>query len=234
MRRLRLHILFCCVAIAMLTATSAHADFITAYGWRTIEANVNSGTGATAATLGSATCHNGAGACTFANADVTFTTTGVNFSATGATIAAWIASNTFPINNLTNTVGAALMDPTIWEFVGNISVTGTAGTPESFTISHDDGATFVVNGQTVVNHPGPTSPIVTTGSYTGGVNGNAPFDLIYTECCGGPAVLSVSLLAPSSAPVPEPGSALLLLTACAGAGVLARRKLRMNQAAPGK
>ena len=92
----------------------------------------------------------------------------MNFNTTDTTIAAWVASNTFPVNNLVDNVPGHLMDATIWEFVGNGTFTGTPGAPQSFTIQHDDGTTFVVNGQTVVNQPQPTSPVVTTGSYTGG------------------------------------------------------------------
>jgi len=209
-------------AVLAFTAVNAKADFITAYGWVTTNAIAGSATGATAASLALPTCHNGAGACNMANADVTFTTTGVNFNATDATFAAWLASNTFPLHNLVDTVGSDLVSPSIWELVGNISVSS----PNPFTITHDDGATFVVNGMTVVNAPGPTPPEMTTASYTGAASGNAPFNLIYTECCGGPAVLSVSLLAPASAPVPEPGSIALLGTAACGIFWSLRRRRR--------
>jgi hypothetical protein len=211
-------------AVLLLTAVSARADFVTAYGWVTTEAIAGSATGASAASLALSTCHMGTAACTTANADVTFTTTGVNFSATGANIATWLASSPFLLNNLVDSVPNTLMDATIWMFVGDIKVTGTAGSPESFTITHDDGATFVVNGQTVIDAPGPTAPVVTTGSYTGGASGNAPFELIYAECCGGPAVLQVSLLAPEYAPVPDGGVTLILLGgALAGLETLRRR-----------
>lgn len=214
-------------AVLAFSAVRAHADFITAYGWITTEPIADSATGASAASLGLATCHNGAGACTHANADVTFTTTGINFNTTGSSVAAWVASNPFPVNNLVDNVAAHLMDATIWEFVGNVSVTGTVATPQTFTVQHDDGATFVVNGQTVINAPGPTSPVITTGSYTGGASGNAPFDLIYAECCGGPAVLNIGLLAPVNAPtVPEPGTLVLVATGIGGfLAVMRRRKL---------
>jgi hypothetical protein len=206
-------------AIATLFVGSARADFITAYGWSTTEAIVNSATGATAASLALATCHNGAGACTTANADVTFTTTGVDFSATGANVGTWLGSSAFTLDNLVDNIPTNSMDPTIWMFIGNVSVTS----PDPFTIAHDDGTTLIVNGQTVVNAPGPTSPATTSGTYTGPANGNAPFELIYTECCGGPAVLQVSLLAPQNAPVPEPGSVVLLGAALLGV-VAFRRK----------
>jgi hypothetical protein len=114
----------------LFMASAARADFITGYGWVSTEGLVDSATGASAATLADPACHMGAAACTFANADVTFTTTGVSFSATNATIAAWLASSGSPLNSLVDTVGGDLMDPTIWEFVGNISVTGTLGTPK--------------------------------------------------------------------------------------------------------
>ena len=180
---------------------------------------MNSATGATAASLALATCHNGAGACTTANADVTFTTTGVDFSATGANVGTWLGSSAFTLDNLVDNIPTNSMDPTIWMFIGNVSVTS----PDPFTIAHDDGTTLIVNGQTVVNAPGPTSPATTSGTYTGPANGNAPFELIYTECCGGPAVLQVSLLAPQNAPVPEPGSVVLLGAALLGV-VAFRRK----------
>lgn len=219
-----------CALGVLAVVPNAHAGYITAYGWVSTQAITSSSTAATVATLALGTCHVTA-ACTIGNADVTFTTTGVNFTPPdNATMAQWLASNAFPLDGLVNnTAPATLLSPSIWEFVGNTQVTGTTGSPQAFTFEHDDGMTFIVNGQTVVNAPGPTAPIVTVGSYTGGASTNAPFVLIYAERGGiggaaNAAILQTDLIGPGTAPVPEPTSIGLLgigLTA-----VLLRRKLR--------
>ena len=218
--------LACCAVPVLFMATAARADFITAYGWITTEAIVSSSTGGSAASLALGTCSHGVAACTPANADVSFTTTGIGFGATGATIATWLGSSAFPLNGVTASAGtlATLMDATIWDFFGNASFTGTIATPQAFTITHDDGATFIVNGQTVIDRPQPTAPIATGGSYTGGAGGSLPFDLVYAECCGGPAVIATDLVGPESAPgVPEPAGIALFGTALLGLAVFGRK-----------
>ena len=54
-------------------------------------------------------------------------------------------------------------------------------------------------------NPGPTAPITSPATYTG-PSGNFPFQLVYGEVKGGPAVLQVDL--PFTA-VPVPGAFLL-------------------------
>jgi hypothetical protein len=223
------------LAMGIGPVTMAHADFITGYGWVTTNAIASSSTAASAASLALSTCSHGTAACTIANADVTFTTTGIQFRPPGlasGTIAAWLASSAFPLNGLVDNVPSSPLSPSIWEFVGNTQVTGTPISPQSFTFQHDDGMTFVVNGQTVVNAPGPTGPVVTIGTYTGGASTNAPFTLIYAECCAGAAVLSTDLVGPGTAPpgtgVPEPGTFLLLGSGFAGL-VAARRWRRRRK-----
>ena len=142
--------------------------------------------------------------------DVTFDVLSpFNFSGTNVTVSTWLGSSgTGAFNIVENTAGtlASLMDNTIQgtlvRFTGLVTVTNG----EAFTVSHDDGLTLTIGGLSVISSPGPTSQINTTATYTG-PGGNLPFELVYGECCGGPAVLQVDL--PLSS-VPEPTTLLLL------------------------
>ena len=199
------NILFC-GTILFAACPYANAGFITAVGWVTTEANSRN---ATPSTLDAADCSRGTAACTLANADVTFTTDGLNFSTVESTIAAWLSSSAFPLDNLVDNAPGAPMDPTIWEFTGDASFTS----PDAFTIAHDDGVTFTVDGQNVVNDSGPSSGATTGGTYTGPAGGALPFQLIYGECCGFSAILQTDLVGPANAPVPEPATGLLMVAA---------------------
>jgi hypothetical protein len=111
---------------------------------------------------------------------------------------------------------------TLVNLTGMISVT----TGQIFTVTHDDGLTLTINGLSVVSAPGPTAPVPTTGIYTG-ASGTFNFQLVYTECCGGPAVLELQAV-----PGPIVGAGLPGLL-FAGGGLLGwwRRKRKAEAAA---
>lgn len=142
--------------------------------------------------------------------DVTFDVNSpMNFFGTSVTVGTWLGNGS-AFNIVENTAGtlSSLMDNfsvgTMLEFNGFVTVTNG----QTFTVTHDDGLTLIIGGIDMGFNPGPTAPITSTETYTG-PSGNFPFQLVYAECCGGPAVLQIDLPF-SSTPVPEPSTMLLL------------------------
>ena len=146
-----------------------------------------------------------------------------NFSGTSVTVGTWLASSS-AFNILENTPGtlASLMDNgtqgTLLSFTGTVSVTNG----QHFSVTHDDGLTLIIGGLDLGFNPGPTAPVVTDIVYTG-PTGTFPFQLVYGECCGGPAVLQIDL--PLNA-VPEPETYALMLAGLGALGFVARRRRR--------
>ena len=138
-------------------------------------------------------------------ADVTFDVNSpMNFNASGATVATWLASSSAS-NIVDATAGtlASLMDNgsqgTLLQFTGFVSVTNG----QKFTVTHDDGLTLIIGGVNLGFKPGPTAPTQSIATYNG-PSGNFAFQLVYGECCGGPAVLQVALPFSNTTEVPEP------------------------------
>ncbi len=148
-----------------------------------------------------------------------------NFSGTSVTVSAWLASSG-AFNILQNTPGtlASLMDNgsvgTLVNFTGNVSVTNG----QTFTVTHDDGLTLIIGGINLGFNPGPTAPVTTLATYSG-PTGNFPFQLVYGECCGGPAVLQVDLpFAAVPGPIAGAGLPGLILASGGLLGWWRRRK----------
>ena len=141
-------------------------------------------------------------------ADVTFSVNSpFNFSGTNVTVGTWLASSG-AFNIVENTAGtlSSLMDDattgTLLNFIGLVSVTNG----QQFTVTHDDGLTLIIGGVDLNFSPLPTPPITSLATYTG-PSGNLPFQLVYAECCQGPAVLQVDLPF-SSVPGPIAGAGI--------------------------
>jgi hypothetical protein len=215
--RFRNTVLAILVCIACLVVVPAvRADVFTVYGWRTTEAIASSATGGSPASLLLPTCHNGVAACVNSsnvpqNVDVgfflnnTFPDFDIEFE---GTVSDWLASGGItPVKNLLNGP-YDWMDPTIWDIRGTINITGN----EKFSIYHDDGVTLAIDGVSW-GQPGPAYPgldllsVDLATQYTG-PTGKVSFDLVYAECCGGPARL---VMTPEPAAVISLGTLLLLL-----------------------
>jgi hypothetical protein len=153
--------------------------------------------------------------------DVTFSvdSSAINLSGTSVSVGAWLASGgaTSIIENTAGTLGSLMDDGTtgtIVEFTGIARVSNG----DLFTFTHDDGMTLIIGGTNLGFSSGPTSPFAESHIYTG-PSGDFPFQLVYAECCGGPAVLSGSIPA-----IPEPGSYAMLLAGLSLLGFMAHRK----------
>jgi len=109
-----------------------------------------------------------------------------------------------------------MMD-TLWVITGTATVT----TGEAFSAGHDDGLTLTIGGTTVISAPGPTAFNVTGGTYSG-PTGNEAFQLVYGECCGAPASLTVNGLGLVST-TPEPTSVILIPVMLLGVALGSRK-----------
>jgi hypothetical protein len=157
--------------------------------------------------------------------DVTFDVNSpFSFSGSGAKVGTWLGSSS-AFNITENTPGTltSLMDNgiqgTLVQFMGQVTVSSG----QTFTVTHDDGLTLIIGGINLGFSPGPTAPVTSTKTYSG-PSGTFPFQLVYGECCGGPAVLQVDL--PFKNVAPDGGSTLALLGGVCVAMSAAAHRLR--------
>jgi VPDSG-CTERM motif len=213
MRKTNKSVLAAMVA-ASLTTIGAQANTVTGNLYKVPESVVNSSTGANPSNVPGGT------------PDVTFDVTapGINFNS-GASVQSFLNSGG-AFNIVENTAGtlASAMDNfitgTIIDFKGLVTVT----TGQTFTVTQDDGLYLSIGGNVLAGiFAGPTAPITKTLTYSG-PSGTFPFEMVYTECCAGSAVLQISLPFSSGPSVPEGGSTLALLGgALALLGTVSRR-----------
>jgi hypothetical protein len=155
--------------------------------------------------------------------DVTFSVSSpINFlSGSLYTIGEFLASGGATVLSGASELGNTLNN-TLFNFTGMVSVTNG----QQFTVGHDDGLTLVINGQTVIDEPQPTSFNTDTATYTG-PTGTYAFQLVYGEVLGAPAALEISL--PLTSAVPEPSTWAMMILGFFGIGFMTYRQ-RKNTA----
>jgi hypothetical protein len=177
--------------------------------------------------------------------DATFTSTTVNWSNPpgSGSLSNFLHSNP----GTTVTTCLAVTVPITYNCNTDVISTGTAGTQTSttygqiidivgtaetfvagttYSITHDDGITVLLDGLPIITSPGPQSGTVSTFTASGVHN----IEILYGECCGNAAILT-SNLPTNATTVPEPGNlALVLGTLLTGVGLLFRRKVHNGKA----
>jgi len=151
----------------------------------------------------------------------TFTTNAINYDSTvgGYTIGGFLNSPTFLTGG--SHAGDSLNNVHI-QFTGSTFL--NAGV-NSFVVPHDDGLRLIMTGiGTVLDQPGPTSPVSTPFSVTAPSAGLYNFILDYNECCGAPARLGCAVNGVPVGTVPEPASWTLILVGFGVIGATMRRR----------
>lgn len=143
-----------------------------------------------------------------------------SFDGTGGssyTLAGFLTSGGDSLSFLTGASHAGdSINNAVFEFTGYVDLA-----PGTYTITHDDGMYLWVNGVLEINSGAPTAADASHFTITTDT-GFVPFELLYAEVNGAPAVLSGNL--GNVAPTPEPSSFILLGSGLlAAAGVVRRR-----------
>jgi hypothetical protein len=206
-------VLFASAMVLIASAGLAQANTISGSIW------TGDATGASNATPANVT------AAGSPNVTFTLTETGLNLSADSShyTIGQFLSSGGGTVSVLTGSTAGTLQN-TLFNFTGVVSVTNG----QTYSISHDDGVTLIINGVTEVNLPLQT-PSITENFTWAGLTGTYSYQLVYGECCGAPAQLVTDL--PLNSAVPLPGTLPLLGSGLVSMGLLLRRAKRKRAAA---
>ena len=157
-----------------------------------------------------------------ANITFSFTTTSaLNFaSGDDNSVYAFFESGGVPAGAF---VGADMgFNDTITMFTVN-NFTLAHNTP--FTLGHDDGASFYINGNIFYTNPGPTSFQVNTFTYSGPTVTGGTLQIVYGECCGAPGYFETNL--PTGGTTPEPGTLVMVGSGALGLVGVIRRKIKL-------
>ena len=95
----------------------------------------------------------------------------------------------------------------------------------AFTLGHDDGASFYINGIMFYSNPGPTSFQVNTFTYSGPTITGGTLQIVYGECCGAPGYFETNL--PTGGTTPEPGTLVMFGSGALGLLGVIRRKINL-------
>lgn len=166
--------------------------------------------------------------------DVTFqvvTSTGIDFDSrfpgNNYTVGTFLSTGVPPASSVVvNTPGALsnTADNTLYLFTGTVNVF----IGETFTVTHDDGASFYINGTIIPGiSPGPTAPVTTIITYTGPSLTAANLQIVYGECCGAPGVFQTDLPTGGNNPVPETSTLAMFGSGVIGLASLLRRKINL-------
>jgi hypothetical protein len=162
---------------------------------------------------------------TFANlgglgaADATLTVPLLNFS-TGDSDATTV--DQFLGSSIGGAVGSHLLDNTVFLFTGNLFLNAGANT---FVVPHDDGLQLDISGfGRVIDAPGPTGAVNTPFTITAATAGVHSFQMVYGECCGGPAVIAFTVNSQPVTGTPEPETWALMILGFGAAGAMLRRR----------